>query len=288
MKIAIFLAGALRFLDKCHTTFKNLFPGHEVDFFAHSWASNQYSEQQLIDMVEPKAWIYEKPKETFNIDYDKLNSKFIRRRDSIYINRAFSHYYSISQIAKFDIASYDYVLRIRSDQYFTSDLLHLFDYVGNKLLMNYSGVGFTADAQLKQSHVRWQGIHGNNLDPCSINRQTTYIGDCCFFARPQVFLNFAIGILDFFQDSENNRAHEGFASWQSENQVREWLWYKDIPYRHVSFPYLLFRNHHRIFEPGDEYPSVTDPFVLQFIKNNPINEVIHSTRNNPHLFGRAL
>lgn len=275
MKIAVFMAGQLRFLDKTYKTFQNLFPGHDVDFFVHCWKSNQYSEKDMIDMVNPKEWIYEEEK-NFQIDYDKIQEKFPNKRDARYIYGVFSHYYSLSTIKNFNLDEYDYVLRIRSDEYFVKDLNYLFDLVGNKFLMNYSGVGFL------------KGGNNNDLKPWSINGQTTIIGDCCFFAKKDVFLRFTNGLFEFLTDYENNRTHEHSLSWTSECQGREYLWYRDIPYRHVKFPYLLFRNHHKYMEPTMNELSVNDPFIKQFVENNPIHEINTNVKNNPELFGLFL
>jgi len=122
MKIALCLHGLFNSttdstsngLDGFEYIKKNILSKGDVDIYIHSWEEDK--KNQIIDIYQPKSFIFEKQKDFSNIIYERnLNSLNNSPRSP---QNVLSHFYSISEVFKLMYDTnhhYDIVIKSRFD-----------------------------------------------------------------------------------------------------------------------------------------------------------------------------
>lgn len=138
-KIAVYLSGQARKLDQKHLTdpILNLFPGHDVDFYFHFWESEEFSEEYIVDLFQPKNYVIESQKD-FTYTAKQILKVVGQKRltEQNYFNML-SFYYSFAQGDKIiPVDEYDYICKVRSDAFFDKDLNYLVETASNRLMLS--------------------------------------------------------------------------------------------------------------------------------------------------------
>lgn len=155
-KIALLYSGEPRHVKECHTnhieTFWKANPNTQIDVFAHIWYShdmngkyfwNEYKNRGhyeidvgnfILTTLQPKKLIFQKPK-TFLVKNIISDSRFPHP-----INNILSMFYSIDKVnklkkeyEKINNFQYNCVVRLRTDEYFQSNIGQLSEYNLNSI-----------------------------------------------------------------------------------------------------------------------------------------------------------
>jgi len=249
MKVAVFISGQLRELNKTWQRLITMFQKAEVDFYFHLWENDQFEKEWVLQTIKPVNYMFE-PQIDFNPQV-KLINKYEKRSDKpqIIFNTC-SQYYSVSQ-SKHIIENpdqYDFIVKIRTDMYFDSSL--------DKLL-----------AEAKGDELLVSMLRGNEV-------RYPQLGDISFLTTPHTFKKF-FKLYDFLIKPEK-WANKFLPKFTSHFMLKLFVDHFDIKYRHVPFNFILLRSNIS----GNTYEEMMKSYK-QFFRSSPTQQKLF-LYNNPH------